>query len=170
MAVNQSFSRRAERSADDRLFLREEELAHGVDLLLSVSRSLSRLLRPAAQAAGLNETQCDVLFAIHSRPGSDVSQLRAHLGQPLPTLARTLGQLDERGLIDRSRKGTSDARRKSLRLTPEGDALIQQLSDALRRAVRNAYRETGPTDVAGTRRVLSALDTYANAAGEAGEE
>ena len=157
MPVNQSFPPRGDRSADDRLFLREEELAHGVHMLLAIATGLSALVREPARKAGLTETQLNVMVAIASSPGISVTRLRSRLGLPTPTLARVLAELDEAGHVDRSRKGVSDSRRKQVVLTPGGAALVDRLYETARQLLKRAYKDAGPTDVAGTRRVLGAL-------------
>lgn len=50
-----------------------------------------------------------------------------------------------------------DARRRPLRLTPEGDSLEKSLFQLMRDVMSKAYREAGFTSVEGFRRVLLAL-------------
>jgi len=157
MAVNQSVSSRSERTTDNRLFLRDEELAEGVRLILAASAELDRLLEAPLAAEDLSRSQADVLLAIAGSPGIDVAGLRARLAMTVPTLARLLGQLDRRGLVDRSRSATQDARRRALHLTDQGAATVDRLSAPLRQRLKAAYRAAGAEDVAGLRTVLGAL-------------
>jgi DNA-binding MarR family transcriptional regulator len=160
MSVNQSLpppASRPDRGSDDRLFLREEELLAGVNLVLAAARALQGRLRASAAASGLSESQCDILLAIHAEPGLDVATLRARLGLPTPTLARLLARLDQDGWIDRSARSRKDARRAALALTPEGASLAASLLAPLTLPLRAAYREAGAADVAGARRLLSAM-------------
>ena len=157
MAVNQSVSSRSERTTDNRLFLRDEELAEGVRLILAASAELDRLLEAPLADEGLSRSQADVLLAIGQAPGIDVASLRARLGMTVPTLARLLGQLDRRGLVDRSRSASADARRRALHLTDKGAAMADRLSSPLRQRLKAAYRAAGAEDVAGLRTVLGAL-------------
>lgn len=157
MPVNPSFPPRTDRAADDRLFLREEELLAGVEMLLAAGRGFAALLREPAALAGLNDTETVALLAIATEPGLDVATLRARLGLPLPTVARTLARLDGSGLVDRTLRDMRDTRRRALRLTPAGRARADALLRPLAQHLKAAYRDTGPADVAGTRRVLGAL-------------
>ncbi len=67
-----------------------------------------------------------------------------------------LRTLIEDGLVE-SRVGTSDRRERNLFLTEAGTALEHRLSDSQRARMRTAFREAGPEDVAGFRRVLEAM-------------
>ncbi len=53
--------------------------------------------------------------------------------------------------------GGADKRERHLTLTEAGQALEQQLSDAQRVRMRDAYRKAGPEAVAGFRTVLEAM-------------
>jgi len=166
MAVNQSLPSRPERASDNRLFLRDEELADGVRLVLAAAGALDALLAEPLAAEGLSRSQGDVLMALERTPGIDVAGLRRQLSMTVPTLARLLGQLDAKGLIDRTHSSSRDARRRALRLTPAGVAAAERLSTPLRQRLKSAYRAAGPQEVAGLRTVLAAL-TGADGAHEA---
>lgn len=157
MAVNQSVPSRPERASDNRLFLRDEELAEGVHLVLAAAGTLDTLLAAPLAAEGLSRSQGDVLMAIGQAPGIDVASLRRQLSMTVPTLARLLGQLDTRGLIDRTHSSSKDARRRALHLTPAGTAAAERLSTPLRQRLKAAYRAAGPHEVAGLKTVLEAL-------------
>ena len=53
--------------------------------------------------------------------------------------------------------GIRDKRERHLTLTESGLALEQQLSDAQRARMRDAYRKAGPDAVVGFRQVLEAM-------------
>ena len=67
-----------------------------------------------------------------------------------------LRTLVQDGLVE-SRVGESDKRERHLRLTEAGAQLEQQLSDAQRARMREAYRKAGPDAVSGFRTVLEAM-------------
>ncbi len=141
---------------DPRLFLREEELDHGIALLLASERAISDALRSGQDTTGLNMPGLRLMIAIRFQPGLTVTELRELTGSTTPTLARLLGELDKRDLVIK-KPGGRDARRRRLSLSETGEALIQPVVNALRVAVREAYRDAGAQAVAGTRAVLEAL-------------
>lgn len=157
MTVNQSLSPRLDRASDNRLFLREEELATGAHLILAAGAVLARQLGAAMARHGLNRSQADILLALLRNPGVDVSGLRHDLGMTVPTLARLLGQLDTAGLVDRTRSSNTDARRRALYLTDNGAEIANDLLAPLSLSVKRAYRNSGADTVQGMRVVLEAL-------------
>ncbi len=144
------------RPSDDRLFLRDAELDRGVVSILLGERALNVAVSAALSASGLNTAEMRALMVIRATPDLNVSELRGRLGATTPTLARTLGELDRKGLIDRT-KSEADGRRRRLRLTAAGETVAVPLVEALRGALREAYREAGAEDVSGFRRVLDTL-------------
>jgi DNA-binding MarR family transcriptional regulator len=74
----------------------------------------------------------------------------------VPTFARIIGKLDERGLIERARE-TSDARRRKLTLSDAGVTLTTPIAIEVRERLRLAFRASGPEAVAGARFLLEAL-------------
>ena len=149
-------SREAHVSADPRLYLRDEELDRGVGLILAGERALAAAAEPARMSAGLSKSEMQALLAIRYQPGLSVGGLRERLAATVPTLARILGHLDERGLIERPRGG-QDRRQRQLTLSPAGEALTAPIALAMRELLKQAYREAGPDQVAGARRLLEAL-------------
>lgn len=141
---------------DPRLFLREEELDHGIALLLASERAVADALRSGQDTTGLNMPALRLMMTIRFQPGLTVSELRALTGATTPTLARLLGELDKRDLVIK-KPGGRDARRRRLSLSESGDALINPVVTALRTSVRDAYRDAGAQAVAGTRAVLEAF-------------
>jgi DNA-binding MarR family transcriptional regulator len=93
---------------------------------------------------------------IHRSPGTTVSNLLTILGVTKQSLNRVLRSLIDDGLVD-ARVGKSDKRERNLYLTPKGQDLERQLSDAQRARMRAAYRAAGPAAVQGFRTVLEAM-------------
>lgn len=141
---------------DSRLFLRDEELDHGVALVLAAQRHLQAAAEAARGEAGLSKSELDVLLAMAAYPGCTVGELRAHLFMTAPTFARLLGRLDGRDLV-RKQRGAVDGRRRQLYLNETGDALMAPIADALRERLRTAYRMAGAENVAGARATLDAV-------------
>ena len=143
-------------SFDPRLFLRDEELDHGVALILASERALAISAEAERKKAALSKTELRAILAIRARAGLSVSDLRQHLGETVPTMARILGKLDERGLIRRKKSG-QDGRKRKLELSLAGEAVSDPIAAVLRDRLRFAYRLAGSEQVAGARAVLEAL-------------
>ena len=143
-------------SFDPRLFLRDEELDRGVALILAGERALLRAAESSRKSAALNGSEMRALMAIRALPGLTVSDLRTALGATVPTMARILGKLDERGLVRRKKSG-QDGRKRKLELSLAGEAVCEPIAAAMRDALRIAYRNAGSDKVAGARAVLEAL-------------
>jgi len=141
---------------DPRLFLRDEELDRGVALILAGERALIKAGAKAQKATGLNAIQLSVMLAIRAAPGLSVMALREQLGATVPTMARVLGALDTRGLVNRDRSG-ADGRKRKLTLSDTGNALIDPVAAKLRDTLREAYKTAGSEHVIGARAVLEAL-------------
>ncbi|MEM1152079.1 MAG: MarR family winged helix-turn-helix transcriptional regulator [Pseudomonadota bacterium] len=112
-----------------------------------------------AEEEGLPPLGARVLMTTRFMPGQTVSALRAHLGATVPTLARILGDLDRRGLIERRRDETeeSDGRTRRVYLSHTGLQLTDPAVIALRDRLRRAYRMAGADAVSGVRTVLEKL-------------
>ena len=69
------------------------------------------------------------------------------------SLARVLRRLIDLGLVVQE-VGAVDRRQRLLRLSVAGDALLQELIEAQRRLLREAFREAGTERLEGFRRVM----------------
>ncbi|MCF6329865.1 MAG: MarR family winged helix-turn-helix transcriptional regulator [Henriciella sp.] len=129
---------------------------YGIALLLSGERILMRQSGDLATTEAMPPLAARVLIAIRFQSGQTVSALRRRLDATTPTLARILGDLDQRGLIER-RVSRADARKRVLYLTTEGKRMTDPAAIAMRDTLREAYRRAGASAVAGARAVLEAL-------------
>ena len=141
---------------DSRLFLRDEELDHGVALILSAQRHLKAAVSQVRRQVGLSESELELLLAMRAKPGQTVGWLRGHLFMSVPTFARILGRLDKRDLI-RKQRGVSDSRQRQLYLSDAGEKMITPIADVLRSQLREAYKMAGVESVAGARATLDAV-------------
>lgn len=139
-----------------RLYLRDEELDRGAGLILLGERALSAAAEAARKQSGMSRGEMQVLVAISQFPAQDVSRLRDRLAMTVPTCARLLGELDRRGLIERQ-PGGDDRRKRALRLSPNGEAMLEPVLASMRAALREAYKSAGPEAVAGARSLLEAM-------------
>ena len=141
---------------DSRLFLRDEELDQGVELILAAQRHLRAAADDVRREARLSESELELLLAMRAKPGQTVGALRSHLFMAVPTFARLLGQLDKRNLIHKQR-GSSDSRQRQLYLSDAGEAMMSPITEALGSRLRQAYKAAGAENVAGTRATLDAV-------------
>jgi DNA-binding MarR family transcriptional regulator len=152
-------------AAPNPLFLRDEELTRGIELLDAAYRSLIGEPDRELADAGLGRNHRWVLYFVGRHPGITMVELvrRVHLSKQ--SLSRLLGELVERGLIARSR-GPRDGRLRLLELTATGRQLEEALNGRLRRRLARAYRAAGAEAVAGYHQVLLGLvDDGRHAAG-----
>lgn len=142
---------------DPRLFLRDEELDYGIALLLAGERALMKAAQEIADTFDLPSLAARVLLTVRFQPGQSVKDLREQLHATTPTLARILGDLDKRGLIERRRDETGDRRTRRLHLSHEGLRVTDPATLAMRDQIREAYRKAGSGAVSGVRAVLEGL-------------
>lgn len=138
------------------LFLRDEELRQGLDMLFFASRDLAAEADAALAAEGLGRAHHRALYFIGRRPALTVSDLMDILGITKQSLGRVLKDLAAKGLLD-SKVGARDRRERHLALTEAGQALEQALSAPQRALMANAYRQAGAEAVSGFRTVLAGL-------------
>lgn len=138
------------------LYLRDEELKQGVDLLFHAFSGLFAHGEEALKEAGLGRAHHRALHFIARNPGISVAALLAILKITKQSLNRVLNDLLEQGFVER-RPAPDDRRMRQLRLTEKGRALETALWEAQRPRIARAFREAGPDAVLGFRRVLGAL-------------
>lgn len=138
------------------LYLRDEELKQGVDLLFFAFVDLFGTGEQALKAAGLGRAHRRAIHFIARNPGLSVADLLAILKITKQSFNRVLNDLLQGGLVERN-AGLRDRRTRQLKLTAKGAALEAALWDAQRPKLVRAFREAGPEAVAGFRRVLAGL-------------
>ena len=138
------------------LYLRDEELKQGVDLLFFASRDVSAAGSQALAEANLGRAHRRALYFIARNPGLSVADLLTILKVTKQSLNRVLNDLLEGGYVER-KPAMRDRRMRQLRLTEKGTALESALWAAQRPRLVRAFREAGPDAVVGFRRVLMGL-------------
>jgi len=144
------------RMAANPLFLREEELRDGVDLLLLAYRDFAAAADETLARFGLGRAHLRAVHALAREPGITVGALAHRLRVSKQSLNRVLADLLDRRLVDQA-PGQADRRQRRLTLTATGQELERELSIPLRGRLAGAYREAGAEAVAGFRRVLSGM-------------
>jgi len=142
--------------SDQLLFLTDEQLRQGIELLFFAYRDFTGDPDAVLALRGYGRAHHRAIHFIKRRPGITIAGLLEILGVTKQSLNRVLRQLIEDGLVT-SATGTRDRRQRLLRLTPVGDELERQLSEPQRARLRRAYNEAGPEAVAGFRAVLERM-------------
>jgi DNA-binding MarR family transcriptional regulator len=143
-------------SGPNPLFLRDEDLREGIELLFFAYRDFTARPDSILEEYGFGRAHHRVIYFVGRNPGITVKELLAILKITKQSLARVLRQLVTKGFIEQ-RQGTRDRRQRLLYLTGQGAALEQRLSEDQRERIARAYREAGADAVAGYRRVLTGM-------------
>jgi DNA-binding MarR family transcriptional regulator len=146
------------KSAANLLFLREDELRQGIELLYYAYRDFTT--EPDAMLAryGFGRAHHRVIYFVGRHPQMTVTELLSILRITKQSLSRVLGQLVRQGFI-RQRTGSRDRRQRLLELTEKGVELERQLSENQRQRIAKAYREAGGAAVEGFRKVMLGIMT-----------
>ena len=142
--------------APNPLFLRDEELTRGVELLEQAHRALIAQPERVSTGLALGRNHWRVLYAIGRHPGITMVELQGSVPLTKQSLSRLLKELAAKGLIVRT-QNQRDRRQRLLELTPAGRQLDEQLNERLRRQLASAYRAAGAEAVAGYHKVLLGL-------------
>ena len=138
------------------LFLREEDIRQGMELLYFAYRDFTAEPDAILSEYGFGRAHHRVIYFVGRNPGINVSELLAILKITKQSLSRVLGQLVREEFIDQ-REGTRDRRQRLLNLTEKGVALERRLSESQRSRLAEAYREAGAEAVQGYRDVLTGM-------------
>ena len=138
------------------LYLRDEELKQGADLLFFASRDVSAEGAHALAQAKLGRAHRRALYFIARSPGLSVAELLGVLKVTKQSLNRVLGDLLHGGYVER-KPHPRDRRMRQLHLTDKGNALESTLWNEQRTRIVRAFRQAGPEAVSGFRRVLTEL-------------
>ena len=144
------------KSGANPLFLRDEELRQGIELLFYAYRDFTSDPDAVLIAQGFGRDHHRTIHFINRNTGITVAELLGILRITKQSLSRVLSQLIERGFVVQ-RQGTRDRRQRHLHLTPEGVELERKVSEPQRARVARAYREAGADAVEGYRKVLMGL-------------
>ncbi len=138
------------------LFLREEDLRQGIELLYFAYRDFTAEPDAILAEYGFGRAHHRVIYFVGRNPRITVSDLLAILRITKQSLSRVLGQLVREGFIVQH-EGVKDRRQRLLELTPKGVDLERRLSESQRKRIARAYREAGAEAVQGYRNVLMGM-------------
>lgn len=135
------------------LFLRDEELRQGIEMLFFAYRDFTAEPDAILAQYGFGRAHHRVIYFVGRYPGMAVSDLLGILQITKQSLSRVLGQLVREGFIIQT-KGTEDRRQRLLDLTEKGRELEQKLTANQRARIAKAYRDAGVDAVEGFRKVM----------------
>ncbi len=135
------------------LFLREQELRQGMELLFYAYRDFTAEPDKLLSRFGFGRAHHRVVYFVGRYPDITVTELLQILRITKQSLSRVLGALIRDGFIAQ-RADQEDGRRRLLSLTEKGQMLERELSEMQMRRVAHAYREAGVEAVDGFRQVM----------------
>ncbi len=135
------------------LFLRDEELRQGIEMLFYAYRDFIAEPDAILRRSGFGRAHHRVIYFVGRYPDTTVSALLDILQITKQSLSRVLGQLVQEGYIDQN-KGQQDRRQRLLSLTKKGRELERQLTADQRARFARAYRDAGAEAVEGFRKVM----------------
>jgi DNA-binding MarR family transcriptional regulator len=135
------------------LFLREDDLRQGIELLFFAYRDFTAKADQTLAQYGFGRAHHRVIYFVGRNPGMTVSDLLDILKITKQSLSRVLGQLVRQGFIVQ-RPGTIDRRQRLLSLTELGADLERKLTEEQRALVARAYKAAGAEAVDGFRKVM----------------
>ncbi|MCZ6885478.1 MAG: MarR family transcriptional regulator [Alphaproteobacteria bacterium] len=140
------------------LFLREEDLREGMELLFFAYRDFLEEADQVLARHKLGRAHHRALYFIGQHPDITVSGLLKLLRITKQSLSRVLADLVALEMIEQT-PGLRDRRRRHLALTPKGIEVEGDLTEHQRTLLARAYSEAGAEAVDGFRKVLLGLVT-----------
>ncbi len=122
------------------------QVARELALLLRRARSLATTMSKRAHPV-LDATMYPMLAHIARTPEVHGCDLAAQFGVGRATISRQVSHLESLGLVSRH-PDPQDARGQLIELTPEGDVLVTNASEAWRLRLSEALSDWSPDDVA----------------------
>ena len=143
------------------LFLRDEDLRQGIELLFFAYRDFTSRSDAILAKQHFGRAHHRVIYFVGRYPEIPVSELLEILAITKQSLSRVLSQLVRDDYIVQ-KPGASDRRQRLLQLTDQGLALERELTTEQRTRIAAAYRNAGAVAVEGFRKVmLDIMDTQA---------
>lgn len=141
------------KSSVNPLFLRDEELRQGIELIFYAYRDFTAEPDTILAQYGFGRAHHRVIYFVGRNPEITVSELLGILQITKQSLSRVLSQLVREQFIIQ-RPGKRDRRQRLLELTAKGNELERQLTQNQRERIARAYREAGAEAVQGYRKVI----------------
>ena len=138
------------------LFLREEELRRGIELMYFAYRDFTGEADSILEEQDMGRAHHRAIYFVGRNPGMRVSDLLAILNITKQSLSRVLSTLVTDDYVIQKR-GAGDRRQRLLYLTDKGIALEARLTKVQGRRFAAAYRNAGAKAVEGFQHVLRDL-------------
>ena len=138
---------------DDLLFLTEDKLLQGIELMFFAYRGFTADPDRILATYGYGRAHHRALHFINRQRGISINALLDILGISKQSLNPVLRKLIADGLV-KSDIGSKDKRQRLLYLTDSGKGLEHSLSTAQHQRMRAAFKQAGAEAVAGFRAVL----------------
>jgi len=138
------------------LFLREEELRRGIQLMFFAYRDFTGEADSLLAEQNMGRAHPRAIYFLGRNPGITVSELLGILKITKQSLSRVLSALVETGHV-LQKTGPEDRRQRLLYLTEAGTRLEAQLTAIQGRRFAKAYRDAGMSAVEGFQKVLEGL-------------
>ena len=146
----------APKSGANPLFLRENELRQGIEMLFFAYRDFISEPDHILADHSLGRAHHRVIYFVGRYPGIPVSDLLNILQITKQSLSRVLGQLVNEGYI-LQKQGVQDRRQRLLELTDKGAVLERQLTENQRDRMERAFQAAGGEAVEGFRKVMTGI-------------
>jgi DNA-binding MarR family transcriptional regulator len=141
------------KSGFNQLFLREEELRRGMELLFFAYRDFAAEPDTLLTKHDYGRAHHRAVYFVGRYPGISVTELLNILKITKQSLSRVLSQLVRDGIVVQ-RPGPTDRRQRRLELTDKGRELEESLTTRQRERFAGAFRAAGADAVQGFRQVL----------------
>tara|TARA_Y100000590_G_C15600324_1_gene969774 strand:- start:581 stop:1081 length:501 start_codon:yes stop_codon:yes gene_type:complete len=135
------------------LFLEEEELQQGIELLFFANRDLTKVSNEYLDKDGIGRAHHRVLHFVSRHNGISVAKLLRILRITKQSLSRVLTQLIDEEFIEQ-KKSQNDGRQRHLYITEKGSKLEKKISNPQLKRIARAYKNAGSEAVENYRKVL----------------
>lgn len=133
-----------------------QKFLKGMELLYFAYRDFISWPDNQLQEIGFGRAHHRVLHFVDRNPGFKVAELLKLLNITKQSLSRVLSVLVEKDYI-RQDIGQKDRRQRLLYLTPQGQTLLNKITEHQKEHMLKAFEQAGSTSVEGFWKVLSAL-------------
>lgn len=130
-------------------------------LIRRVHQISTALFAEECAAFGLTSVQYAALMALRSNPGADATRLSALIAFDRSTIGGVLDRLEIKGWVRRDPSPT-DRRIKLLSLTPDGEALLDLVAQAVDRVQQRLLEPLTPIDRSAVVRLLKQIASAHN--------
>lgn len=116
-------------------------------VLILVGNELTTLLEQSIRPYGLNETEYRVLMMLFSQPDGvgHPTELCQNTAQSPANMTRLIDMLVARGMVSRT-PSLEDRRRTALRITPEGERVVNAVLPAHGASLTRVFENLGRSD------------------------